>query len=70
VKKSFYFVVAWRDAKNYADALRALDIPYVIETAEEIPSLREGELAFVFPNLPIRLYAKVRMLFGATGEPY
>ncbi|UFJ40701.1 hypothetical protein LOK74_22340 [Brevibacillus humidisoli] len=70
LKKSFYFVVAWHDAKKYTDALRALDIPYVIETPEEIPSLQEGELAFVFPNLPIRIYVKVRMLFGTTGEPY
>lgn len=70
LEKSLYFVVNWSDAKNFTDALRALDIPFVIETPSEIPSLQPGQLAFVFPSLPVRIYAKIRTLFGAAGEPY
>ncbi|NGQ95035.1 hypothetical protein G3578_07530 [Brevibacillus sp. SYP-B805] len=70
MEKSFYFIVPWADAKKYTDALKALDIPHVIETPDEIPSLAPGQLAIVFPSLPIRVYAKVRTLFGRDGEPY
>ncbi|MBO8163587.1 MAG: hypothetical protein H0Z34_07740 [Brevibacillus sp.] len=70
MEKSIYFVVPWADARKYTDALKALEIPHLIETPEEIPTLEPGQLAFVFPSLPIRIYAKVRLLFGATGEPY
>jgi hypothetical protein len=54
VEKLFYFVVSWSDAKRYSDALKALDIPHVIETPEEISTLRQGELAIVFSQLPVR----------------
>ncbi|MGD8191675.1 hypothetical protein ACQCN2_16970 [Brevibacillus ginsengisoli] len=70
MEKSFYFAVTWSDAKNYMDALKTLGVPHLIETSEEIPSLASGHLAIVFPSLPVRIYAKVRTLFGADGKPY
>lgn len=70
MEKSFYFVLPWSDAKHYTVALKALDVEYLIETADEIPSLEAGQLAIVLPNLPVRIYDKVRTLFGTTGEPY
>ncbi|GAA4701214.1 hypothetical protein [Brevibacillus fulvus] len=68
--KSFYYEVNWSDAKKYTDALHALEIPYTVETSIEIPTLPEGQLAIVFPSLPIRIYVKVRTLFGRDGNPY
>lgn len=70
MKKWLYFVVSWSDAKQYSDALKSLGIRYVIETPEEIPSLEPGNLAIVFSSLPVRMYAKVKTLFGQNGEPY
>jgi hypothetical protein len=70
VEKSLYFVVSWADAKQYSDALKKLGIEHIIETPEEIPSLVPGELAFVFPSLPVRVYAKVRTLFSHNGKRY
>lgn len=70
MEKSLYFVVSWADAKQYSDALKKLDIDYAIETPEEIPNLAHGELAFVFPSLPIRIYVKIKTLFSQHGERY
>jgi len=70
VEKSMYFAVDWAEAKKYSDALQALDVPYLLETPEEIPTLKPGQLAFVLPSLPIRVYVKVRTLFGRDGERY
>lgn len=70
MEKSFFFAVSWSDAKKYSYALKAIDVPHVIETPEEIPALEPGQLALVLPSLPVRIYAKVRTLFGSSGEPY
>ncbi|MGC5327540.1 hypothetical protein [Brevibacillus sp. SYSU BS000544] len=70
MEKSIYFVVAWSEAKQYSDALKSLGIRYVIETPEDIPTIEAGNLAIVFSSLPIRMYAKVKTLFGRNGEPY
>ncbi len=70
MKKMLYFVVVWSEAKHYIDALQALGIEYSIVSPDEDLPLNEGELAFVFPSLPIREYVKVRHLFGQSGLRY
>lgn len=70
MKRMLYFIVTWSDAKHYIEALTALGISYTIVSPDEELPLKEGELAFVFPSLPIRDYVKVRHLFGQTGLRY
>lgn len=70
MKKMLYFITTWRDAKYYIDALNALEIEYTLASPDEDMPLNEGELAFVFPSLPIREYVKVRHLFGQSGLLY
>jgi hypothetical protein len=65
VNPSFYYVVPWREA---TDIRRELDrngpIPYAVT------SLPTGKIAFVFPDLPVRVYGRVREIFGRDGKPY
>ncbi|WP_139490736.1 hypothetical protein [Brevibacillus dissolubilis] len=70
MKKTIYFSVPWSSAKYYRDALDALQITYTVESPSEFLPLAEGHLAFVFAHIPIRLYVKVRMLFGKDGLRY
>ncbi len=70
MEKSFFYAVPWQEAKHYAEALQAIGVSYQIESPLDFPLIAEGHLAFVFPSLPIRLYAKVRVLFGQDGRRY
>ncbi|RNB84598.1 hypothetical protein EDM56_21055 [Brevibacillus fluminis] len=70
MKKSMFFVINWAEAKQYSDALKQMELDFTIETPDDIPSLAPGELAFVFPSLPIRLYAKLRTLFSQDAKKY
>ena len=60
---SFYYTVTWREAAAIRRELDARFIPYDVRT------LPDGSLAFVFPDLPPRLYARVREIFGGNGIP-
>jgi hypothetical protein len=63
VKPSFYYAVTWREATAIRRQLDAMNVPYVVT------SLPTGEIAFVFPDLPVRLYAQVRRIFSGDGRP-
>lgn len=69
-EKSFYFVANWDDASVYTKALETMNIPHAIESPGNGLPIREGELAIVFPNVPVRTYASIRELFGTDGERY
>ncbi|MFF0831303.1 hypothetical protein ACFYU8_31260 [Brevibacillus sp. NPDC003359] len=60
---SFYFTVPWRDASAVQLQLIESSVPYVLD------SHPNGEVTFLFPDLPPRLYAQVRKIFGGNGIP-
>ncbi|MGG4453234.1 hypothetical protein [Brevibacillus porteri] len=60
---SFYFTVPWRDAHAIQRQLIEIGAPYVIG------SLPTREITVLFPDLPPRLYAQVRKIFGGNGIP-
>ncbi|QRG68578.1 hypothetical protein [Brevibacillus choshinensis] len=68
--KSFYYSVAWSEISYLKEALTAMEIPYAIEQPTERLQLAEGEVALVFPDLPVRVYNHVRELLGDHGQRY
>jgi len=60
---SFYYVVTWRVAAVARRKLAELDTGYYVT------SLPSGDVAFMFPNQPVRKYAEIRKIFGRDGEP-
>jgi hypothetical protein len=70
VEKSFYFIVNWSEAQRYKAELDEKGIPYVIQSPADLPDLKDGKLAIVFPSIPNRLYTQVRSLFTCNGQPY
>ncbi|MCG5026971.1 hypothetical protein MAH48_15390 [Anoxybacillus flavithermus] len=69
MEKSFYYAVPWQEAGYLRETLTSIDIPFVIEQDDRL-DLNPGEVAFVFPNLPIRQYRHVYELFGQAGRLY
>jgi hypothetical protein len=67
--KSFYYAVPWQEVSYLRDTLAALEIPFLIEQDDRL-ELNPGEVAFVFPNLPIRQFRHVYELFGQAGRLY
>lgn len=63
VTMSFYYIVTWREATEARRRLAGLDTGYSVTT------LPGGEVAFMFPDLPVRTYAEVRKIFGSNGIP-
>lgn len=59
----FYFTVPWRDASAIRRDLDGRCIPY------EMRSLPDGRIAFIFPDLPVPVYARLRKIFGGNGIP-
>jgi hypothetical protein len=70
MEKSFYYPVPWGEVSYLREALAAMDIPFVIEQPSDRLQLSPGEVAFVFPNLPIRQFRHVYELFGQAGRLY
>jgi len=70
MEKSFYYVVSWDDASTLTKTLAALAIPYEVEQPGNVLQIEEGQLAIVFPDLPVRQFNDVRDLFGGVGERY
>lgn len=70
MEKSFYYSVNWSDIGYLKEALDAMEVPYVIEQPSGRLELAPGEVAIVFPNLNVRVYAVVRELFGGDGMRY
>jgi hypothetical protein len=69
MEKSFYYAVPWQKVSFLREALAALEIPFVLEQDDRL-DLATGEVAFVFPDLPIRQFRHVYELFGQAGRLY
>lgn len=70
MEKSFYYSVSWSDIGYLKEALDAMEVPYAIEQPTDRLQLFPGNVAIVFPDLPVRVYASVRELFGNHGLRY
>ncbi|MGF9822641.1 hypothetical protein ABE430_08980 [Brevibacillus agri] len=70
MEKSFYYSVPWSEAGYLKDALSAIEVPFIIEQPSDRLQLAPGEVAFVFPDLHVRVYNHVRELFGGHGLRY
>lgn len=70
MEKSFYYSVPWPEVGYLKDALSALEVPFVIEQPSDRLQIEPGEVAFVFPDLHVRVYNHVRELFGGHGLRY
>lgn len=70
MEKSFYYSVPWSDVGYLKETLQSLEIPFVIEQPSDKLHLEAGDIAFVFPDLHVRLYNHVRELFGGHGRSY
>ncbi|WP_390621041.1 hypothetical protein [Brevibacillus massiliensis] len=68
--KSFYYVTNWDDAAHYTQTLEAAGIPHAVEAPTQGLPLKEGQLAIVFPDLPVKQYDFVHKLFDGVGERY
>jgi hypothetical protein len=70
MEKSFYYSVPWSEISYLKEALQAMEIPFVIEQPSDRLKLNAGDVAFVFPDLHVRLYNHVRELFDGHGLRY
>lgn len=70
MEKSFYYSVPWSDVGYLKETLQSLEIPFSIEQPSDKLQLTPGEVAFVFPDLHVRVYNHVRELFGGHGQRY
>ncbi|USG65830.1 hypothetical protein NDK47_00150 [Brevibacillus ruminantium] len=63
ISPTFYFKVPWRKATSIRRELARIP--------EEIPhrlsSFSTGEIAFMFPDLPVHQYVRVIRIFGSNG---
>ncbi|WP_425622585.1 hypothetical protein ACPT9H_18865 [Brevibacillus borstelensis] len=69
MEKSFYYPVPWSEVGYLREALTSLVIPFVIEQVDCL-DLAAGQVAFVFPDMHVRLYRHVYELFGTAGRRY
>ncbi|MBH0331458.1 hypothetical protein ABH14_16920 [Brevibacillus brevis] len=70
MEKSFYYSVQWADIGYLKETLQAIEIPFVIEQPSDKLALAEGNVAFVFPDMHVRVYRHVHELFGSHGKAY
>lgn len=70
MEKSFYYSVPWAEASYLKDALHAMEIPFAIEQPSDKLQLATGHVAFVFPDIHVRVYNSVRELFDGHGKRY
>lgn len=63
MEKSFYYKVSLSQMTHLKQKLSDQQIPFSIEQLDK-------EVAFVFPDLPIRQYHQVYQLFGSVGKRY
>jgi len=70
MEKSFYYAAPWADVGFLKETLQTLEIPFAIEQPSDRFQLATGEVAFVFPDLPVRVYRHVHELFGSHGSRY
>ncbi|MDH6351898.1 hypothetical protein [Brevibacillus sp. 1238] len=70
MEKSFYYSVEWSEASCLKKALQTMEIPFSIEQPSDKLNLAAGHVAFVFPDLHVRVYNSVRELFDGHGLRY
>ncbi|MED1919148.1 hypothetical protein [Brevibacillus sp. DP1.3A] len=70
MEKSFYYSVLWSDVGYLKETLQAIEIPFVIEQSSDRLALEEGAVAFVFPDMHVRVYRHVHELFDCHGRAY
>lgn len=65
IRPSFYFKVPWRKAAAFRRELAKIpdSIPHIVT------SFPTGEIAFMFPDLPVHQYIRVVRIFGENGIP-
>jgi len=68
--KSFYYAVPSRDVSYIKDSLDIMYIPYWIEQSSDTLNLHDGVVAFVFPDVDMRVYNYLIELFDGRGLPY
>lgn len=65
--KSFYHVIDWTESRIVIDQLMRISVLFSLEQ----PSwLQAGQIAVVFPDLPVRQYGEVLQVFGNHGQRY
>lgn len=60
---TFYFTVTWAEAVNIRRQLNNIDVPHMIDAYN-------GKVAFLFPDMSVRLYGRVREIFGTDGQRF
>lgn len=69
MERSFYYVVTWSEANDLVRELSNRFIPFALVQTKKL-NIPPNQIAFVFPSLPVRVYAVVRDLFGGNGQAY
>ncbi|MGD8188542.1 hypothetical protein ACQCN2_00945 [Brevibacillus ginsengisoli] len=70
MEKSFYYLVPVERVNRMQRKFLYLDIPYFLEAPGQRLLVPENYVAFVFPDLPVKQYAILRLIFGFDGLPY
>jgi len=60
---SFYFTVTWEEAANIRRQLNDIGVPYLLDAYH-------GKVAFLFPDISVRIYGRVREIFGTDGQRF
>lgn len=68
--KSFYYLVPIDRMNRLQRKFQALDIKYILEEPGQHLLMPADHVAFVFPSLPVKKYAVLRLTFGKEGLPY
>ncbi|MDC0760592.1 hypothetical protein POF51_07810 [Brevibacillus sp. AG] len=70
MEKSFYYSVSWSEVSYLKETLQSMEIPFAIEQPSDKLKLTPGDVAFVFPDLHVRVYRHIHELFGSHGRAY
>lgn len=70
MEKSFYYSVPWSDVSFLKETLQVMEVPFIIEQPSSKLQIADGEVAFVFPDLHVRIYRHIHELFGSHGRRY
>ncbi|MED2005467.1 hypothetical protein P4V86_19290 [Brevibacillus laterosporus] len=65
MQKSFYYLVPCSRSARLIRKFRLHSIPFEVEAIPNRDNVR-----FVFPDLPVRQYHVVHLVFGRAGEAY
>ncbi|MED1790316.1 hypothetical protein P4V47_23105 [Brevibacillus laterosporus] len=65
MQKSFYYLVPCSRSARLVRKFRRHGIPFEVEAIRNSDNVR-----FVFPDLPVKQYHVVHLVFGRAGEAY